>query len=367
MQPLDDKKQKKQDKKVKFLILQPAGFPMISGEEEYPIVKNKKVFERYMREQWIGLKIKKGDYLFDGRMYPGFAFEVVIAEPENSMIDEETTILLEDDTLEEEKEVGIQRREYDIQFKDVIGQDLAKKKCKLIKKFLDEPEKFRGWEPRNVLFYGPAGTGKTMMAKALVSETNVNLIGINATNLIGEHVGEGSANIHRLYDYAEKDAPCIIFIDEIDAIALDRRYQELRGDVSEIVNALITEMDGITDRRGVCLIAATNMADILDSAIKSRFEEEIEFKLPDRKERLEILEVYAKKYPISLSKDVDLEKIADSTEGFSGRDLTDKILKVALHRAILDDEKEVKTEYLNCALDELGEKKRKNVPDTLYR
>ncbi len=144
MQPLDDEKQRKQDKKVKFLILQPAGFPMTSGDEEYPIVKNKKVFERYMREQWIDLKIKKGDYLFDGRMYPGFAFEVIIVEPENSTIDEETTILLQDDAFEEEKMMGIRERGYNTQFGDVIGQGPAKKKCKLIKKFLDEAEKFRG-------------------------------------------------------------------------------------------------------------------------------------------------------------------------------------------------------------------------------
>ena len=117
---------------------------------------------------------------------------------------------------------------------------------------------------------------KTMLAKALANKTDVPIIPVKATQLIGEFVGDGARQIHQLYDRAEEMAPCIIFIDELDAIALDRKFQELRGDVSEIVNALLTEMDGIVERDGVCTICSTNRIYSLDSAIRSRFEEEID-------------------------------------------------------------------------------------------
>jgi AAA family ATPase len=141
--------------------------------------------------------------------------------------------------------------------------------------------------------------------------------------------------MHQLYDRAEELEPCIIFIDELDAIALDRRFQELRGDVAEIVNALLTEMDGIEERKGVCTIAATNRIESLDPAVRSRFEEEIEFSLPDDEERLAILKAYIKTFPLKVSKDVNLKALARLTKGFSGRDLVEKVLKAALHEAIL--------------------------------
>jgi AAA family ATPase len=169
-------------------------------------------------------------------------------------------------------------------------------------------------------------------------ETGVPMLAVKSTSLIGEFVGEGSRQIHSLYEKAEGMAPCIVFIDELDAIALDRRYQDLRGDVSEIVNSLLTEMDGISARKGVCTIAATNQIEVLDASVRSRFEEEIEFKLPDQAERLTLLKKNAATIPVEME-GVDLQEIARLTEGFSGRDLVEKVLKAALHHAIMDETK----------------------------
>jgi AAA family ATPase len=176
-----------------------------------------------------------------------------------------------------------------------------------------------------------------MMARALSSLTDAPMLTVKSTQLIGEHVGEGAARIHLLFARAKDLAPCILFFDELDAIALDRSYQEIRGDVLEIVNALLTEMDGIEDRSGICTIGATNRYSALDYSVRSRFEEEIEFTLPDTDERLQILTNFAKTFPIRLHATVDLAKIASKTQGFSGRDLVEKVLKIALHQAIIDE------------------------------
>jgi AAA family ATPase len=175
-----------------------------------------------------------------------------------------------------------------------------------------------------------------MIAKALSAKTGVPMLAVKSTSLIGEFVGEGARQIHSLYEKAAESAPCIIFIDELDAIALDRRYQDLRGDVSEIVNSLLTEMDGISNRKGICTIAATNQIEVLDASVRSRFEEEIEFRLPNQAERLQLLEKNAATMPLAME-NVSLSEIARQTEGFSGRDLVEKVLKAALHHAIMDD------------------------------
>jgi AAA family ATPase len=314
---------------AKYLRLKPAGYPLRSLFQEYPVVSEPKLFELYAREQWYGEAVKPGCYLFDRRLYPDFAFKVVQVYPRFSVVGSETTIIVEQKA--EQTKV-----EYDVRFEDVVGQEIAKRKVKIIERFLAAPEKFGKWAPRNVLFYGVSGTGKTMIAKALSTETKVPLLPVKATSLIGEFVGEGAKQIHSLYEKAEQIAPCIIFIDELDAIALDRHYQDLRGDVSEIVNSLLTEMDGIQKRTGVCTIAATNKIEFLDSSIRSRFEEEIEFKLPTAEERRLILEKNAATLPIKLD-GVDLGAIAKLANGFSGRDLTEKVLKAALHQAIIEE------------------------------
>jgi AAA family ATPase len=315
---------------AKFIVLKPAGYPMKS-EFEYPEVSEPRVFDHYAKEQWFGASVKKGDYLFDRRMYPDFAFEIINVEPKHATIGKSTVVVVED------TENSIPQVAAGILFDDIVGQHGAKKKCKLIEKYLKDPESFGSWAPRNILFFGPSGTGKTMMAKALSSLTDAPMLTVKSTQLIGEHVGEGAARIHLLYARANDLAPCILFFDELDAIALDRSYQELRGDVLEIVNALLTEMDGIEDRSGICTIAATNRYSALDSSVRSRFEEEIEFTLPTTDERLQILVNFAKTFPIKLHATVDLARIASKTQGFSGRDLVEKVLKIALHQAIIDE------------------------------
>jgi AAA family ATPase len=316
---------------AKYVLLEPAGYALKSFFQESPVVSDPKLFELYAKEQWYGETARPGCYLFDRRLYPDFAFKVIKAYPRFSVVGFETTIRVEQKT--ESPKV-----EYDVKFEDVVGQDIAKRKVKVIEKFLADPEKFGRWAPRNILFYGLSGTGKTMIAKALSTEAKVPMLPVKATTLIGEFVGEGARQIHSLYEKAEQIAPCIIFIDELDAIALDRRYQDLRGDVSEIVNSLLTEMDGIQRRNGVCTIAATNKIEFIDGSIRSRFEEEIEFKLPSHEERLVLLEKNAATMPLEMV-EVNLGEIAKMTEGFSGRDLVEKVLKPAFHQAIMEDEK----------------------------
>ena len=231
--------------------------------------------------------MRENSHLFDQKIIPDYGFEVVIAKPNNSMISENTKIKIITDDIKNTFENKIKT---DIHLNDIVGQKNAKSKVKVITKYLEDPERFGPWAPKNILFYGLPGTGKTMLVKALANELEVPLYLIKATSLIGEHVGDASSKIHDLFKRASENAPSIIFIDEIDAIALHRSFQSLRGDVSEIVNALLTEMDGITENKSVITIGATNNAGSLDYAVRSRFEEEIEFKLPDDNERLEIIE-----------------------------------------------------------------------------
>ncbi len=311
-------------------MLRPAGYPLKSLFQEHPVVSDARLFELYAREQWYGEAVKPGFYLFDRRLYPDFAFQVVKVFPRFSVVGTDTTIKVE------QKAEPKNTVKYDVHFDDIIGQETAKRKVKIVQKFLHDPESFGRWAPRNILFYGVSGTGKTMIAKALSAEAKVPMLPVKSTSLIGEFVGEGARQIHSLYEKAEEMAPCIVFIDELDAIALDRRYQDLRGDVSEIVNSLLTEMDGIMRRKGVCTIAATNQIEVLDSSVRSRFEEEIEFKLPSVEERLQLLEKNASTLPLELE-GVDLKEIARQTEGFSGRDLVEKVLKASLHHAIMDE------------------------------
>lgn len=340
---------------AKFVVLKPAGYPM-KTEFDCPEVNEPQVFDRYAKEQWFGTLVRKGDYLFDRRMYPDFAFEIVNVEPKQATIGKATVIVVED------KETSIPQIAASATIEDVIGQDSAKKKCKLIEKYLKNPQSFGQWAPKNILFFGPSGTGKTMMAKALSNQTDAPILPIKSTQLIGEHVGEGAARIHLLYVRAKELAPCILFFDELDAIALDRSYQELRGDVLEIVNALLTEMDGIEDRSGVCTIGATNRYSALDPSVRSRFEEEIEFTLPNLTERIQILSAYAKTFPVHIEAAVDFVKIAQKTDGFSGRDLVEKVLKVALHQAIID-ETQVHASHFDYALRKV---KTESVPSVLF-
>ncbi|NVM53123.1 MAG: AAA family ATPase [Candidatus Helarchaeota archaeon] len=350
---------------IKKLSLEPVGYPIRAiGDGNPPVITsdNPELFEVYAREQWSGYIVSNGTFLFDQFLYPDFAFKVVhLKIKENcstGKISADTRIFLK----QEVKSIKLEFPK--VFFKSVIGNQEAKDKCKIIMKYLKNPEKFDDWIPKNILFYGPPGTGKTMTARALACETDVPIMLTKATELIGLHVGDGARRIHQLYSIAKDNAPSIIFIDELDAIALDRKFQSIRGDVSEVVNALLSELDGLNSNRGVVTICATNAPYLLDNAIRSRFEEEIPFNLPTLNERLEILQLYSKNTPISIT--ADFSKLIRKTEGFSGRDLKDKLLKGAIHLAILRDEHLITSNLFEEILNRIQREKKFNKNKALY-
>ena len=346
------------ENETKVLVLETAGYPFNFGLLEGPNleISDKVLFEQYAIDQWGGTLVRTGSYLFDQKIIPDFAFKIITAYPEDSVIGENTTIEIVIPDVE--KSDSVKRVKSNVFFDDVVGQENAKKKSKLIYKYLQDPEKFGNWAPKNVLFYGLPGTGKTMLAKALSNELKINLFLVKATSLIGDHVGDAANKIHDLYETALKSAPSLIFIDEIDAIALHRSFQSLRGDVSEIVNSLLTEMDGINPNDGVVTIAATNNPSSIDFAIRSRFEEEIEFKLPNDDERREIFELNLNTFPMDY--DLDIEKLVKLSKRMSGRDIKEKILKTALHNAIINDKEKVTMDDVYFAL-ELNKYKKEEV------
>ena len=341
------KKENENKEYAEYVVLKAVGYPFDFNlmENDFEIT-NKELFEEYAREQWLGLEVNENSYLFDQKIIPDYGFEIVSAKPNGSIISEKTKIKLIDEEISKSKDEI--KFDSSIKISDIVGQDNAKNKIKVIIKYLENPEDFGPWAPKNILFYGLPGTGKTMLVKALSNELEVPLHLIKATSLIGEHVGDSASKIHELFKKASEKSPSIIFIDEIDAIALHRSFQALRGDVSEIVNSLLTEMDGISENKSVITIGATNNPSSLDYAVRSRFEEEIEFVLPNEEERKEILERNLKTMPLKY--DLDMVKLIKITKGMSGRDIKEKILKTALHNAIANDSDTINMENIDYAI-----------------
>jgi len=225
-----------------------------------------------------------------------------------------------------------------VTFKDVAGVDEAKEELQEIIDFLKEPQKFQklgGRIPKGVLLVGPPGTGKTLLARAIAGEANVPFFSISGSDFVEMFVGVGASRVRDLFEQGKKNAPCIIFIDEIDAVGRHRGAGLGGGhdEREQTLNQLLVEMDGFESNEGVILIAATNRPDVLDPALlrPGRFDRRVVVPRPDVKGREGILSVHVRKIP--LSDDVDVSVIARSTPGFSGADLANLVNEAALNAA----------------------------------
>ena len=222
-----------------------------------------------------------------------------------------------------------------VTFDDVAGADEAKQELEEVIEFLKEPAKFQrlgGKIPKGVLLVGPPGTGKTLIAKAVAGEANVPFFSISGSDFVEMFVGVGASRVRDMFAQAKKNSPCLLFIDEIDAVGRHRGAGLGGGndEREQTLNQLLVEMDGFEDNENVILIAATNRPDVLDPALlrPGRFDRQGVVSNPDKKGREEILKVHVKKVP--LAKDVNLSVIARGTPGFSGADLANLVNEAAL-------------------------------------
>jgi cell division protease FtsH len=225
-----------------------------------------------------------------------------------------------------------------VTFKDVAGIDEAKEELQEIIDFLTEPQKFQklgGRIPKGVLLMGPPGTGKTLLARAISGEANVPFFSISGSDFVEMFVGVGASRVRDLFEQGKKNAPCIIFMDEIDAVGRHRGAGLGGGhdEREQTLNQLLVEMDGFESNEGVILIAATNRPDVLDPALlrPGRFDRRVVVSLPDIKGREGILKVHTNRIP--LASDVDLSILARGTPGFSGADLANLVNEAALNAA----------------------------------
>ena len=241
-----------------------------------------------------------------------------------------------------------------ITFKDVAGQEGAKQEVQEIVDFLKSPQKYTnlgGKIPKGALLVGPPGTGKTLLAKAVAGEAGVPFFSMSGSDFVEMFVGVGASRVRDLFHQAKEKAPCIIFIDEIDAVGRARSKNPAMGGNDErenTLNALLTEMDGFGTNSGVIIMAATNRADMLDSALMraGRFDRQIYVDLPDLNERKEIFIVHLK--PIKVDDSVDIDLLARQTPGFSGADIANVCNEAALIAARRNAETVCKQDFLDA-------------------
>jgi len=233
-----------------------------------------------------------------------------------------------------------------VTFNDVAGVDEAKEELKEIVEYLKDPKKFSrlgGRIPRGVLLVGPPGSGKTLLARAVAGEANVPFFSISGSDFVEMFVGVGASRVRDLFQQGYKNAPCIIFIDEIDAVGRQRGAGLGGGhdEREQTLNQLLVEMDGFNSNEGVILMAATNRPDVLDRALlrPGRFDRQIVVANPDIRGRKQILEVHIRNQKVPIDDDVDLEVLARSTPGFSGADLANMVNEAALLAARRNKEK----------------------------
>jgi len=251
-------------------------------------------------------------------------------------------------------------------FKDVAGLEEAKVEVKEIVDFLKNPKKYTdlgGKIPKGALLVGPPGTGKTLLAKAVAGEANVPFFSISGSDFVEMFVGVGASRVRDLFKQAKEKAPCIVFIDEIDAVGRARGRNPNFGANDErenTLNQLLTEMDGFDTNTGVIILAATNRADILDRALlrAGRFDRQIHVELPDLKERREIFEVHLR--PIKLDKNIDIEFLAKQTPGFSGADIANVCNEAALIAARKNKKQVERQDFLDAIDRIIGGLEKKN-------
>jgi len=287
------------------------------------------------RRTFSGSPFEEMFSMLDENLSMGFGFGdlkfmVASTNPakEPVIVTEDTQVEFNPEAVEVKEEQALQ-----INYEDIGGlQEEIKKIREMVELPLKHPEIFErlGIEaPKGVLLHGPPGTGKTLLAKAVASETNSNFYLINGPEIMSKFYGQSEENLRKKFEEAEKNAPSIIFIDEIDAIATKR--EETKGDVEKrVVAQLLGLMDGLKARGKVVVIAATNMPNLLDPALRrpGRFDREVEIGVPSRKGRLDILKIHTRNMPVD--KNVKLKEIADVTHGFVGADLSSLAKEAAM-------------------------------------
>ncbi|MBI4406347.1 AAA family ATPase, partial [Candidatus Micrarchaeota archaeon] len=273
-------------------------------------------FDQYVKKNLIGKPLSKGDILSVNVFGTSFPFAVAQTNPAGLVIvTDQTEVLLHEEPIKELGKIAT------ISYEDIGGlKDEVQKIREMVELPIRHPELFERLgidAPRGVLVYGPPGTGKTLLAKAVANESEAHFITIAGPEVVSKFVGEAEEKLRKLFAEAEENAPSIIFIDEIDAIAPKR--EEVVGEVERrIVSQLLTLMDGLKSRGQVVVIGATNRQNSIDPALRrpGRFDREIEIGVPDKKGRKEILQIHTRGMP--LDKDVTLDELAAVTHGFVG-------------------------------------------------
>ena len=294
-------------------------------------------FDGFIKKKLVGRAITKGDTIFVGVFGTSFPLQAVVVQPQGIvLVKEDTEVQLKEEPM---KEMG---RVADITYEDIGGlKEEVRKVREMVELPMRHPELFERLgidPPKGVLIHGAPGTGKTLLAKAVANESEANFIHIGGPELVSKFVGESEEKLRQVFKEAEENAPTIIFMDEIDAIAPKR--EEVTGEVERrMVSQLLTLMDGLKSRGHVIVIGATNRPNAIDQALRrpGRFDREIEIGVPDRNSRKEILQIHTRNMP--LAEDVNLDEIANVTHGYTGADISSLAKEAAMKvlRRILPD------------------------------
>ncbi|MEM0271779.1 MAG: CDC48 family AAA ATPase [Thermoprotei archaeon] len=331
---------------IQKVDVKPAEKIVLSPTEPLQIIG----VEEFIAQTLSGRVITKGDVVPISIMGRRISLAINSTSPQGPVIvGEETKIDVS------ERPLGIETLPR-VSYEDIGGmKDVIQKVREMIELPLKHPELFErlGVEaPKGVLLYGPPGTGKTLLAKAVANESNAHFISISGPEIMSKFYGESEQRLREIFEEAQKNAPSIIFIDELDSIAPKR--EEVTGEVERrVVAQLLTLMDGLQPRGKVVVIGATNRPNAVDPALRrpGRFDREIEIKVPDKEGRLEILQIHTREMP--LSKGVDLNKLAEVTHGFVGADLAALAKEAAMHslRRVLPEidlnQEKISAEVLN--------------------